>query len=151
MNQPSLEKNEFGIGFFFEDLEWELPIQEKEVLDWIKSVVEEDEGLSLVRINFIFCSDSYLHQINLQYLQHDTFTDIITFPYNEIPLIEGDIFISLDRIKENSGIFDTPFVEELRRVMIHGVYHLCGYDDHSEIEKKAMREKEDHALKKIMN
>ena len=150
-DQPLLEEEEYGIGFFFEEVEGELPAEEQEMLDWIKSIVEEEEGQTLVRVNYIFCSDHYLHQINVEYLQHDTLTDVITFPYNNHPLVEGDIFISLDRVRENAMIYGISFSEELARVMIHGVYHLCGYGDHSEAEKQTMREKEDYALKKIRN
>jgi probable rRNA maturation factor len=106
----------------------------------------QEEGQRLVALTFIFCSDEYLHKINVEYLDHDTLTDIITFPYRQLPEVEGDIFISLDRIKENARQFDTSFENELLRVIIHGVYHLCGYGDKSEEEAVTMRSKENHAL-----
>jgi rRNA maturation RNase YbeY len=98
-------------------------------------------------INYIFCSDNALHQLNLQHLQHDTFTDILTFPYHTPgePL-ESDIYISLDRVKENASIFNSPFDVELRRVMAHGLLHLTGHDDHSAEDKARMRSAEDELL-----
>ena len=106
----------------------------------------EREGCNLTQVCYIFCSDEYLYNLNQEYLNHDTYTDIITFPYSEPPLVEGDIFISIDRVKENASQFGAPFEQELHRVMIHGVLHLCGYSDKSPDEEALMRKKEDEAL-----
>ena len=106
-----------------------------------------NEKHSLKTLNFIFCTDEYLHSINLQYLNHDTYTDIITFDNSEGDgLIEGDIFISIDRVKENANKFDVSLEKEIKRVMAHGVLHLCGYIDKTAGEAKQMRLKEDEAL-----
>ena len=100
-------------------------------------------------INYIFCSDDYLLARNIKYLKHDSLTDIITFNYCEGNKINCDIMISIDRVKENSSIFDTTFTEELYRVLIHGILHLIGYDDKTEKEKNLMRKKEDFYLNKL--
>lgn len=97
-------------------------------------------------INIIFCSDNYILDVNVKYLQHDYFTDIITFDYCEGNILSGDLFISIDSVRENALEYCTDFNEELHRVIVHGVLHLIGYDDHSEQEKKVMREKEDYYL-----
>jgi rRNA maturation RNase YbeY len=101
-------------------------------------------------INFIFCSDEYLSELNKTYLKHDGLTDILTFPFAEEPeTISGDIYISVDRVKENAENFGEQMEQELRRVMIHGILHLMGYKDKTEDEKKRMRKKENHYLKKF--
>lgn len=87
-----------------------------------------------------------MQQLNVEYLQHDTFTDIITFPYTQAPDIEGDIFVSIERVQENAQTYQVPFEEELRRVLIHGILHLCGYGDKTSAEKQCMTEKENEAL-----
>lgn len=115
---------------------------------WIKSIIEAEQ-CTLSRLNFTFCNDTYLHQINMDYLEHDTFTDIITFPYSAPPIIQGEIFISIDRIRENSAALKTSFQDELRRVIIHGVLHLCGYGDKKTEEKQLMTQKEDDALRQF--
>jgi rRNA maturation RNase YbeY len=97
-------------------------------------------------INIIFCSDSYLLDINLKYLGHDYFTDIITFDYCEGNLLSGDLFISIDSVRENASFYKVEFIDELRRVMVHGLLHLIGYDDKSVEEQKTMRAKEDYYL-----
>ena len=112
---------------------------------WIEKAIEA-EGYELGSISYIFCSDEYLHQMNVEYLEHDTLTDVITFPYNHDP-IEGDIFISIDRVKDNAQDLGVPFEIELHRVMIHGVLHLCGYSDETDEEEGEMRAKEDAYLK----
>ena len=105
------------------------------------------QNFKLSEINYIFSSDEYLHKINLQYLDHDTYTDIITFDNSEEEkLIEGDIFVSIDRVKENARDFNSPFEQELRRVLVHGVLHLCGYFDKSVEDEKLMRMKEEFYL-----
>jgi rRNA maturation RNase YbeY len=131
------------IEFFSEDIDFELPNTEG-VVQWIEKVVQLEKK-KLGALNYIFCTDSYLLQLNQKYLDHDTLTDIITFPYNRQPL-EGDIFISIDRVRENAIEFGETFERELNRVIIHGVLHLCGYGDKTEEEEKAMREKENTCL-----
>ena len=132
------------IGFHTEKLSFQLKHQEL-IRKWIDLVIQQ-QACQLIGLNFIFCSDAYLHQINMEYLQHDTFTDIITFPYLEKPNIEGDIFISIERVEENAKQYQVTFDKELHRVMIHGVLHLCGQLDKTEAEQKEMRAKEDEAL-----
>ena len=132
------------INFFSEDIEFILP-EEKKIRLWLLKIsLKEEKTLEI--INFIFCSDPYLQKINKEYLNHDTFTDIITFPYGEDDILEGDIFISIDRIRENAVIFNISFNEELLRVMSHGIMHLCGYNDKNEKEQAEMRRKEDESL-----
>ncbi len=97
-------------------------------------------------LTFIFCSDNYLLEVNKQYLQHDTYTDIITFNYNEGHYISGDIFISVDRVKENAAAYKVTFEDELHRVMAHGVLHLLGYNDKSKTDASEMRKMEEMAL-----
>ncbi|TCZ70499.1 rRNA maturation RNase YbeY [Flaviaesturariibacter aridisoli] len=107
------------------------------------------EGQKVGGINYIFCSDAYLLEINQQHLNHDTYTDIITFPYNAPGApIESDIYISIDRVRENAQNFAVPFAAELYRVMFHGLLHLCGYKDKSKVEQAKMREREDYWLKR---
>ena len=107
------------------------------------------EGFKLKSISYIFCSDDYLLELNRDFLNHNTLTDIITFPFSENgqPL-ESEIYISLDRVRENAGLFNTTFKEELHRVIFHGLLHLCGYKDKSASEKSVMRKKEDEYLNK---
>ena len=138
-----------SIHYFKEDLEFNLP-SEASITTWIlESIAQEQKNLSY--INYIFCSDSYLLQINIDHLQHDYLTDIITFDNSDNPLqIEADIFISVDRVKENASQFaDSDFIYELCRVMIHGVLHLCGYKDKSESDKNKMRHRENHHLDRL--
>lgn len=120
------------------------------IKNWISSVIKEEkkkEG----KIIFFFCSDKELLSINREFLSHDTFTDIITFDYSEGEKVSGEIYISADRVKENAEKFDVSFEDELHRVIIHGVLHLCGYKDKNAQHKKEMREKEDTALKKLIS
>ena len=133
-----------AISFFSEDIVFELKSQDKIEL-WIQETIVE-EGSSVGEITYVFCSDNYLHAINLEHLQHDTFTDIITFDYCVDDLINSDIFISIDRVKENAVTFQTTFQKELYRVIIHGILHLMGYDDKSDSDKEVMRGKEDFYL-----
>ena len=132
------------ITFFSEDIDFELSEQEK-AIDWISEAIESHEK-ELVEINYIFCSDEYLHQVNVEYLDHDTYTDIITFDYCELDIISGDIFVSVERVTENANAFGVDFEDELDRVLIHGVLHLAGYQDKSKEEANTMREKEDFYL-----
>jgi probable rRNA maturation factor len=107
----------------------------------------KSEGYPVNSVNYIFCSDEYLLQINQEQLKHDTYTDIITFPYSSKgEALISDIFISVERVRENAGIFGVPFIHELYRVMFHGLLHLCGYKDKSKREQKTMREREDFWL-----
>lgn len=115
---------------------------------WIKTVITK-ENKTLGEINYIFCTDEYLLEKNQTFLNHNTYTDIITFDYSEENQISGDIFISIERVKENARKFAVEFETELKRVMIHGVLHLIGYNDKSEDEQKLMREKENFYLEKI--
>lgn len=132
------------ITFHQEDVSFRLKNIRK-VKSWIVQTIELEKNV-LGDLNYIFCSDTYLHKINLEYLKHDTFTDIITFDYSENKNISGDIFISIDRIKENANKFKQSFDNELNRVLIHGVLHLLGYKDKSLTDKKIMRAKEDFYL-----
>ena len=109
---------------------------------WIQEAIEQ-EGYALGHLNFIFCSDGFLHAKNLQYLQHDTLTDVIAFNYTEKnQALEGDIYISIERVQENAATYQHDFMEELYTVMIHGVLHLLGYQDQTPSEKAQMQEKE---------
>lgn len=108
---------------------------------WLKETIE-NEGFRLGDINYIFCSDEQLLDINIQYLNHDYYTDIITFDYKENHIISGDIFISTDRVKENAIINNEEFDDELNRVLVHGILHIIGYKDKMDEDIKLMREKE---------
>ena len=131
------------IIFNVEDIDFELPDTEG-TLAWIHRIAaSEDKRIGAV--SYIFCDDAYLAELNVEYLDHDTLTDIITFPYATAP-IEGDIFISIERVRDNAKDFNVPFEQELRRVIIHGVLHLCGYGDKTDAEAAIMRQKEDAAL-----
>jgi rRNA maturation RNase YbeY len=121
---------------------------ENEFLQWIETCVLSHNFL-LGEINYIFVDDVYLHKMNKQFLDHDTLTDIITFDYTENNLLSADIYISIDRVKENAELFKVPFYNELSRVMIHGVLHLMGLKDKTDQEKETMRKNEDECLKKI--
>lgn len=140
---PFQEEPETFISFFFEDITFELPDQQT-LVDWILSVAEK-EGKPVYELNFIFCSDEYLRQVNIEHLQHDYYTDIITFPYTE-GAVHGDIFISADRVGENAKLHGVSFLHELHRVMAHGVLHLAGYGDKTPEEVEIMRAKEDFYL-----
>jgi probable rRNA maturation factor len=104
---------------------------------WLFNTIEK-EGFSTGDINVIFCDDEYLLGMNQQYLQHDYYTDIITFDYSEDGLISGDLFISFDRVKDNAASLSIDFDQELKRVMVHGILHLCGYGDKSPEDKEKM-------------
>jgi probable rRNA maturation factor len=133
------------IHFFIEDITFKLSNPRK-VVSWINNSIKS-EGAVLASINYIFCSDEYLLDINRQYLNHNTYTDIITFDNSEEQnSIEGDIFISIERVKENAVKFNKSFESELHRVIIHGVLHLLGYSDKSSRKKAVMRKKEDTYL-----
>lgn len=112
---------------------------------WLKNVAAE-EGRKTGEIAVIFCSDEYLLDINRQFLNHDYYTDIITFDYCEGEVLNGDLLISVDSVRDNAVHYGASFDEELHRVIVHGLLHLIGYDDHSEEERKTMREKENYYL-----
>lgn len=133
-----------SVSYFSEDVPFP-KLKRRETSGWIKKVIL-NEGKSLGDISFIFCSDEYLLDVNRKYLEHDYYTDIITFDYVEGKVISGDIFISVDRVGENAQIFSKTFANELNRILIHGVLHLLGYKDKSNEEKEAMTQKEDFYL-----
>lgn len=113
--------------------------------DWINAIIVS-ENKQLGEINYIFCDDEYLHKINIEYLNHDTLTDIISFDYSENNLLSGDIFISIQRVIDNALEYKVPFEEELKRVIAHGVLHYCGYKDKSDLDSEIMRKKEDEKI-----
>ena len=113
--------------------------------DWISRIIES-EGFDQGEINYIFCDDEYLHKINVEYLDHDTLTDIISFDYTVGNLIQGDIFVSIERVKDNANDFNVSFDEELKRVLSHGVLHYCGYKDKSPKDEALMRSKEEEKM-----
>jgi len=114
---------------------------------WVEAVAKTEKR-TVGGINFVFVNDDELLKLNKQYLKHNSYTDIITFDYTEGKAISGDIFISIDRVKDNAKKFKAKFEDELHRVMIHGVLHLCGYKDKSPKDAKEMRKKEDNSLSK---
>lgn len=134
-----------GINYFSQKPRFKLKNPTK-TSTWIRKVIKK-EGKSLQSLNYIFCTDEYLREMNIQFLKHKTYTDIITFNYNPSKTeIEGEIYISIDRVRENAETFQTDFQTELNRVVIHGVLHLLGFNDKTKAEKTAMREKEDACL-----
>ena len=134
-----------GIEFMVEDVEFELS-DAQDLTSWIERVAEVHEH-EIVQLTYIFCSDEYLHKVNVEYLDHDTYTDVITFDNaDDADIIEGDIFISVDRVRENAITHGVSFRDELHRVMIHGVLHLLGYADKDLLSQTAMRKKEDDCL-----
>lgn len=136
-----------AINFFEENISYRLK-NKKALRLWINETIKA-EGFSLKELNYILCSDSYLLQINQQYLNHDTYTDIITFDNSEIEkVIVGDIFISIERIRENAAKYNITESDELHRVIIHGALHLLGYKDKSPVTKQKMTLKEDFYLSK---
>ena len=132
------------ISYFYEDTKFVFKGKQRNNR-WLR-LVAESEIRRLGDLSIIFCSDPYILDINLKYLQHDYFTDIITFDYCEGEKISGDLFISIDSVRENAVFYETEFEDELNRVMVHGVLHLIGYDDHTKAEQKTMREKENYYL-----
>lgn len=120
-----------------------------QITAWIQNVITK-EGFDCGEINYIFCDDDYLLKLNIEYLEHDTLTDIISFDYTMGKLISGDIYISIPRVKENSNLFNTSFENELHRVIIHGILHYCGYKDKLNEQKLIMRGKEDEHLNTLI-
>lgn len=139
-----------AIHFFSEEIKFELT-QKLKRKTWLKNITTE-EGFQLGELNYIFCSDEYLYQINVDYLGHHTYTDIITFDNSEEEKkIEGDIFISVDRVKENALKHQQTEETELSRVISHGLFHLMGYKDKSKDQSELMRSKEEFAIKLFEN
>lgn len=134
-----------SLQYFNEDVPFP-EIKKIKTSNWIKEVIVY-EGKIVGDISFIFCSDNYLLDVNKRYLDHDYYTDIITFDYVEDRLINGDIFISIDRVIENAKKFSKTIENELDRILIHGILHLLGYNDKCKKDKKLMTEKEDYFLK----
>ncbi|WP_315191681.1 rRNA maturation RNase YbeY [Capnocytophaga sputigena] len=130
---------------FFNETPFIFPYNKNSVKRWVKSVAKS-EGKEAGNINYIFCDDEYLHKINVKYLQHDTLTDIITFDYTEGKVLHSDIYISVERVKENAEIFKVPFQRELLRVLAHGLLHLCGYKDKTSKDSALMRQKEEEMM-----
>jgi len=132
-----------SITFHFEDVQFDLP-DEQALTQWLTAVAQ-NEGQALGEIAYIFCSDEHLRNINVEYLDHDYYTDIITFPYDGAA-VQGDMFISAERVADNAATNGVPFRHELCRVMVHGLLHLLGYGDKTEAEIEVMRSKEDEHL-----
>ena len=130
------------------ETEFELQ-NEAELSEWISATIEA-EGYREGEINYIFCDDEYLHKLNVEFLKHDTLTDIISFDYSVGKIIQGDIFISVERVVENAKEFKASFDEELQRVIIHGILHYCGYKDKTDDDAKVMREKENYYLSQLV-
>ena len=118
---------------------------ESTISSWISSIII-NENCKEDEINYVFCDDAYLHKLNVEFLNHDTLTDIISFDYSVGKTLQGDIFISIERVRENAKEYDVDFQKELHRVIIHGILHYCRYKDKTEVDKKLMRAKEDEAL-----
>lgn len=134
-----------AIHFFSEDTKFKL-CEKLKRKNWLKEIAHT-EGFKIKELNYIFCSDEYLYQINMEYLHHDDYTDIITFDHSENKKsIEGDIFISIDRVKENAQKHQQLEERELSRVVAHGLFHLLGYKDKTDSDARVMREREEFAI-----
>ncbi len=137
------------IRYFNENIAFKLA-QKLEIKKWLSDVAKQ-EGMAVGDINYIFCDDEHLLGINKEYLAHDYYTDIITFDNSEEDTkIEGDIYVSIDRIKDNAKDLNVSFDRELKRVLAHGVLHLCGYKDKTKQDEQQMRGKEEYYLKQIV-
>jgi rRNA maturation RNase YbeY len=130
--------------FFFEDIDT-FNFAEESLIEYVNELIVSEKG-QLGDVSVIFCSDNYLLQVNKQYLNHDYYTDIITFDYVDNDIISGDLFISVDRIKENALEYQCTFIRELYRVVFHGVLHLVGYNDKTDEEQNLMTKKENQYL-----
>lgn len=139
-------EDESGVFFTSHDVPFE-PADPERLINWIAETIDT-EGYELNRLDFVFCSDEFLLEINRNHLAHDYYTDIITFPLNDNPLL-AEIYISIDRVTENAAGLIISFEDELHRVIIHGVLHLCGYDDHEEEDIRVIRKKEEECLRKL--
>ena len=126
------------------ELEFKLS-NEVDISEWISSVISS-EGFKEGEINYIFCDDEYLNKLNIEFLNHDTLTDIISFDYTVGKELQGDIFVSVVRVKDNAKDLEVSFEDEIERVIVHGVLHFCGYKDKTDEDKKEMRAKESHYL-----
>ncbi|WMI68954.1 rRNA maturation RNase YbeY [Mangrovimonas sp. YM274] len=135
------------ISFNYET-EFELS-NEGEYTKWISETISE-EGCKEGELNYIFCDDEYLHKINVEFLDHDTLTDIISFDYSVGKELHGDVYISIERVEDNAKDFDVEFKEELKRVMIHGILHYCGYKDKTDDDALQMRSKENYYISKFV-
>lgn len=148
------EEQEEGIFFHSESTDFSLePDAVERLSHWMGSVAEKHQT-TIQLLNIVFCSDDYLYQMNVDYLDHDTYTDIITFPYSDPESgapIAGDLFISVDRVRENATTFSVSFEEELFRVMIHGVLHLLGFGDKTPEEATIIRQKENESLQLLLD
>ena len=129
---------------FFSEIPFKLS-QKRPIKNWLDAVAKQ-ENKKIGTINIVFYNDEQLLTLNKQYLNHDTFTDVITFDYSEERLLHGDICISIERVRENAETFNCIFEEELRRVLVHGILHLCGYKDKKNTDKQIMKQKEEGAL-----
>lgn len=139
-----------AVNFFEEDISYKF-VEKNKFKKWLKGLAE-NEGFVIKDLNYIFCSDEYLYQMNVEYLDHDTYTDIITFDNSEQEKeIEGDIFISIPRVKENALTHQLSFESEFKRVLAHGLLHLMGYKDKTNKEAEEMRSKEDMSISKFNN
>ena len=136
-----------AVSFQNQNIEFKLPAKGK-LKTWIKTIIESEKKIQ-GQINFVFTNDDEVLKTNIQFLNHNTFTDIITFDYCEGKKINGDIIISIERVEENAKKFNVEFETELKRVIIHGVLHLCGYKDKADTDIALMRKKENAALKKF--
>ncbi|MFA6701950.1 MAG: rRNA maturation RNase YbeY [Dysgonamonadaceae bacterium] len=139
-----------AINFLADNVDFPKNIKRRETSNWIKQVAG-NHNKKIKDISYIFCDDEKILNINRQFLEHDFYTDIITFDYSDVETISGDIFISLDTVRSNSQKYHTQYDEELHRVIIHGVLHLCGINDKSEEESILMRVEEDKALQLLDN
>jgi probable rRNA maturation factor len=133
-------QTEDAISFSLED--------KKAIVAWIDGIIKQ-QGKKRGELLYFFCTDSYLLKVNKKFLKHDTYTDIITFDYSEGNKIEGEIYISIERVKENAATYKQPFNKELARTLIHGVLHLCGHTDKTAVAKKKIRQLEDDALRML--
>jgi rRNA maturation RNase YbeY len=122
---------------------------ESHISNWIGAVIKS-EDCKEGEINYILCDDEYLHKLNVEFLSHDTLTDIISFDYSVGKELHGDIFISIERVRDNAKDFGVDFSQELHRVIVHGILHYCDYKDKTEDDAKQMREKENHYLKQLV-
>lgn len=123
---------------------------ENSVVNWLSEAISLEKHV-LGDILYVFCNDEYLHRLNVDFLNHDTYTDVISFDYKVGKILHGEIYISLDRVKENAQDYSQSFNEELRRVMIHGILHYCGYNDKTSEDIACMREKEDEYLNRYLS
>jgi len=132
------------IMFSYENIDFQLN-NEEIFSSWTNSLIQNHKKI-VGEINYVFCSDEYLFKLNVEHLNHDTFTDIITFDYSKSAIISGDLFISIERVKENSKKYGVDFENEIKRVMSHGILHLLGFNDKSEEDSLEMRKQEENAI-----